>query len=120
MGIREIKSAIAQLTPEEMTELEEWFDVHRSECWDRQIKEDAEAGRHDALIEEAKKDYELDYSGARPNRFANRLGSERVMVVLDPDVATVFSTPESVNNVLRALIATMPNVSNTTNALAEE
>jgi len=29
-------------------------------------------------------------------------------VVLDPDVAAVFSTPQSVNAVLRALIETMP------------
>ncbi len=32
----------------------------------------------------------------------------RTVVVLDPDIAEVFDTPESVNNVLRALIATMP------------
>ncbi len=55
-------------------------------------------------------EYRFDYSRARPNRFADKLGAERLMVVLDPDVATVFSTPESVNNVLRALIATMPKV----------
>jgi hypothetical protein len=32
-----------------------------------------------------------------------------VVVVLDPDVAEVFKTPESVNAVLRALIAAMPH-----------
>jgi hypothetical protein len=32
-----------------------------------------------------------------------------VVVVLEPDVAQVFKTPESVNEVLRALIATMPS-----------
>jgi hypothetical protein len=30
------------------------------------------------------------------------------VVVLDEDVAQVFTTPESVNKVLRALIETMP------------
>lgn len=30
------------------------------------------------------------------------------MIVLDPDIAQVFTSPESVNAVLRALIATMP------------
>jgi hypothetical protein len=30
------------------------------------------------------------------------------VVVLDPDIAEVFTTPESVNNILRALIAAMP------------
>jgi hypothetical protein len=52
-------------------------------------------------------EYDFDYSQARPNRFA---GGQRegVVVVLDPDVAEVFTTPEAVNNILRALIAAMP------------
>ena len=55
-------------------------------------------------------EYLFDYSKARPNRFADRLGQHRLMVVLDPDVAIVFNTTESVNKVLRALIATMPHM----------
>jgi hypothetical protein len=50
-------------------------------------------------------EYRFDYRKARPNRFAKRPGLE---VTLDPDVADVFTTPESVNAVLRALIETMP------------
>jgi hypothetical protein len=53
-------------------------------------------------------EYRFDYSKARPNRFAARLQRGSRVVVLDPDVAAVFSTPESVNTVLRALIETMP------------
>lgn len=53
-------------------------------------------------------EYRFDYSKARPNRFAARLKRGSRAVVLDPDVAAVFSTPESVNAVLRALIGTMP------------
>jgi hypothetical protein len=53
-------------------------------------------------------EYRFDYSKARPNRFAGRLKPGSRAVVLDPDVAAVFSTPESVNAVLRALIETMP------------
>ena len=51
-------------------------------------------------------EYELDYTKAKPNRFAttNRLK----VVVLDEDVAKVFTTPESVNKALRALIEIMP------------
>ena len=45
---------------------------------------------------------------ARPNRFAGRLDSNRCVVVLDPDVARVFTTPESVNAALRALIEIVP------------
>lgn len=54
-----------------------------------------------------RKEYRFDYSKARPNRFAMRK-TERLIVILDPDVSQVFNTPETVNNVLRALIATMP------------
>ena len=53
-------------------------------------------------------EYRFDYSKARPNRFAAQLKRGSRAVVLDPDVAAVFSTPESVNAVLRALIETMP------------
>lgn len=53
-------------------------------------------------------EYSFDYSKARPNRFAARLESGSRLVTLDPDVAEVFTTPEAVNSVLRALIATMP------------
>jgi len=55
-------------------------------------------------------EYDFDYSKARPNRFADRINQDRVIVALDPDVAEVFKTPEAVNAVLRALIATMPQV----------
>lgn len=54
--------------------------------------------------------HDLDYSKAKPNRFASKLQkSAQVVVLLDPDVSKVFSTPESVNNILRALIANLPN-----------
>lgn len=53
-------------------------------------------------------EYEFDYSKARPNRFAAQLAPGSRVITLDPDVAAVFTTPESVNTVLRALIKTMP------------
>ncbi len=53
-------------------------------------------------------EYELDYREARPNRFAGRVDPERLVVALDPDVSRVFTTPQSVNTVLRALIQVMP------------
>lgn len=53
-------------------------------------------------------EYRLDYSKARPNRFAQQVTQGSRAVFLDPDVAAVFSTQDSVNAVLRALIATMP------------
>jgi hypothetical protein len=53
-------------------------------------------------------EYHFDYSKARPNRFAAQFAPGSRLVRLDPDVAEVFTTPEAVNRVLRALIATMP------------
>lgn len=58
--------------------------------------------------EEMLPEYRFDYKKARPNRFAARMEPGSRMVVLDPDVAKVFTSPESVNEVLRALIKAMP------------
>jgi hypothetical protein len=55
-------------------------------------------------------EYDFDYSKAQPNRFASRDGRRRIAVTLDPDVAEVFTSAESVNTVLRALIASMPPI----------
>jgi len=52
--------------------------------------------------------FRFDYSKAKPNRFASRVDPTRLVVALDPDVAEVFTTPDAVNNILRALIQTMP------------
>ena len=62
----------------------------------------------DTPVDDLLPEYAFDYSKARPNRFAEQLGEDRVIVVLDPDIAEVFTTSESVNTVLRALIVTMP------------
>jgi len=57
---------------------------------------------------EMRAEYRFDYSKAKPNRFASRVGKSGLVVALDPDVSEVFTTPEAVNKVLRALIGTMP------------
>jgi hypothetical protein len=63
---------------------------------------------------------ELDstfWKTAKPNRFAVQDGRQvSKIVILDEDVAQVFTTPESVNKVLRALIDTMPQAIATTQA----
>ncbi len=56
-------------------------------------------------------EYQFDYSQAKPNRFARKKSDGSLVVVLDPDIAQVFTIPESVKKVLRALIATMPPTS---------
>jgi hypothetical protein len=49
-------------------------------------------------------EYNIDYSKARPNRFAARFNKMSVAVVLDPDISRVFRTPASVNAALRSLL----------------
>ena len=57
---------------------------------------------------EMRPEYCFDYSRAKPNRFASRVDKNRIVVVLDPDVSDVFTTPEAVNKALRALIDVVP------------
>ena len=53
-------------------------------------------------------EYLLDYKKAKPNRFAAQSGKQLLkVVVLDEDIAQVFTTPKSVNKVLRALTESM-------------
>jgi hypothetical protein len=59
-------------------------------------------------VNEARAEYHFDYGKSRPNRFADKASESPLVVVLDPDVAEVFTTPESVNKALRALITAMP------------
>lgn len=53
-------------------------------------------------------EYRFDYTKAKPNRFSSRIQSGAVAVLLDPDVARVFKSAETVNGVLRAVAAAMP------------
>lgn len=53
-------------------------------------------------------EYRFDYSRAKPNRFAERFQTDSVAVVLDPDVASVFRSSDSVNELLRSVIAALP------------
>jgi hypothetical protein len=72
------------------------------------MKKTAIPDRQGAAADELQSEYRFDYRKALPNRFAGRIDHRQVVVMLDPDIAKVFTTPESVNTVLRALIATMP------------
>jgi len=61
-----------------------------------------------AAASEMRAEYDFDYRRARPNRFAARLSGDVVSVVLDPDVAAVFRTAKSVNDLLRSVIVALP------------
>ncbi len=57
-----------------------------------------------ATGDELRREYRFDYRQSKPNRFAKRFAHGAVAVVLDPDVASVFNTSESVNSLLRSLV----------------
>jgi hypothetical protein len=65
--------------------------------------------RRKAAPEEKRPEYRFDYRKARPNRFADRMKAGTVAVVLDPDVAAVFRSSESVNSLLRSVISALPS-----------
>lgn len=52
---------------------------------------------------------EYDFRGARRNPYAGQFAAGATAVVLDPDVAAVFSDAASVNETLRALAKVMAN-----------
>lgn len=65
MSLQEIETAIKQLPVPEVSRLATWFETYQSDLWDRQIEEDALAGRLDALGAEA--DSEFDAGRCKPH-----------------------------------------------------
>jgi hypothetical protein len=55
-----------------------------------------------------RQEYQFDYRKSRPNRFASQMKAGTVAVVLDPDVAAAFPSPESINSLLRCVIKALP------------
>jgi len=60
------------------------------------------------MNDELRPEYRFDYRKAKTNRFAAEATQGGFVVVVDADIAEVFQTPESIKDVLRALIANMP------------
>jgi hypothetical protein len=56
MSLAEIREEIAKLTDEERRQLLQELTELEFDAWDKQIAEDAKAGRLDALADEALKD----------------------------------------------------------------
>lgn len=54
--IKEIETAVAQLTPEQLADFRAWFAEFEAQRWDQQLETDLAAGRLDALAEEALRD----------------------------------------------------------------
>jgi len=74
----------------------------------RAMKKTSTNKRRHKSTEDMQAEYRFDYKQARPNRFAGQIDRQQLVVVLDKDVSEVFSTPESVNTALRALISAIP------------
>lgn len=56
MSLAEIKSAVSELSPSELTELAAFVLRQDQAAWDAQIDEDAASGKLDFLFEEAKRE----------------------------------------------------------------
>ena len=53
-------------------------------------------------------EYKFDYKKVKSNRFASKMREGPLVVLLDPDVAKIFTSAKQVNKALRALISAMP------------
>jgi len=76
--------------------------------------------RNDEVTEETddlREHYRFDYTRAKPNRFADHFREESIVVVLDPDVAAVFTTSEAANQALRGLITALGSLAGTPDLL---
>ena len=65
-------------------------------------------GRKRAKRGEMRPEYRFDYRKSRPNRFAPIIKDGTIAILLDPDVASVFRSPEVVNSLLRSVITALP------------
>ena len=61
-------------------------------------------------VQDLAPEYRFDYKKAKPNRFAERMKDEPLIVMIEPDVAKIFRSSEQVNKALRALISAMPEM----------
>ena len=52
--LEQIEKSFAELSPEELKAFKAWFEELEAARWDRQIADDAKAGKLDKLIAEAK------------------------------------------------------------------
>ena len=56
-NVKSIEKAVESLPPDELAEFRHWFAEFDAAAWDKQIEQDANSGRLDALADEALVDY---------------------------------------------------------------
>ena len=54
--LEKLEAEIKKLSPEEVRKLSDWLSELHAEQWDEQLAHDAQSGKLDSLIEEAKTD----------------------------------------------------------------
>jgi len=57
MSVEEIKTAISELSPDDLEQLANWFAEFQAALWDQQLEADVKAGKLDELARRAKKDF---------------------------------------------------------------
>jgi hypothetical protein len=57
LSVQTIENAIQQLPEPDLAELQRWFSDFYGNIWDKQIEQDAQAGKLDALAAEALAEY---------------------------------------------------------------
>lgn len=57
-SVKEIESAIVQLSNDDLTILRKWFDDFESRAWDKQFEYDVQSGKFDALARQAIEDFQ--------------------------------------------------------------
>ena len=62
MSVKEIEIAISQLPSADLDELMTWLEDYYAEMWDKQIEDDLETGRLDALLVEVDEEYDAGLS----------------------------------------------------------
>jgi hypothetical protein len=62
MSVKEIEAAITRLPAKDLAELMAWLQEYAAQVWDKQIEEDLEAGRLDALLAEVDKECQAGLS----------------------------------------------------------
>ena len=54
--LEQLQEEISHLMPEQLAAFDKWYVEYMADAWDRQMEADANAGRLDFLIEEARED----------------------------------------------------------------
>lgn len=62
ISVKELEESVANLPPEQLKEFRSWYEEFDIDAWDRQIENDALAGKLDSLAEAAIADHQAGQS----------------------------------------------------------